>query len=163
MSFVIKGRVWVFGNDISTDLMAPGIDRWASWKEAKCHVLEVVNPSFPKEVKEGDIIVAGRNFGCGSSRERAPRNLMNLGIKCIIGESFGRIFFRNSIALGIPIIYCQNVSSIFEQGDVAVIDIENALVLNHSKNLSLKCKPLSVQIIEMLKEGGIVPLLKKQR
>jgi 3-isopropylmalate/(R)-2-methylmalate dehydratase small subunit len=161
MSFIIKGRVWVFGNDISTDLMAPGTDRWVSWEEAKYHVLEIVNPKFPIEVEEGDIIVAGKNFGCGSSRERAPRNLVNLGIKCIIGESFGRIFFRNSIALGLPIICCNNVSSSFEEGNIAVVDLEKAQILNYSTNLSLKCKPLSIQMIEMLKKGGIIPLLKE--
>ena len=161
MSFIIKGRVWVFGNDISTDLMAPGVYQWSSWEDTKPHVLEVANPSFPKEVKEGDIIVSGRNFGCGSSREKAPQNLMNLGIKCVIGESFGRIFFRNCIALGLPIITCPKVSSIFEQGDLAIIDIEKAEVINYSKDLKLNPEPLPLQIINILKEGGIIPLLKK--
>ena len=94
MSFIIKGKVWIFGNDISTDLMSPAEYQYSSWEEKKFHILDTANPHFPKEVKDGDIIVAGRNFGCGSSRESAPKNLMNLGIKCVIGESFGRIFFR---------------------------------------------------------------------
>ena len=162
MGFNIKGKVWVFGNDINTDLMAPGTDRWASWEESKLNVLKTVNPNFPKEVKEGDLIIAGKNFGCGSSRERAPKNLMNLGIKCIIGESFGRIFFRNSIAIGLPVIYCPNVSKFFEQGDIAVVDLDNAIILNFTKSLELKCIHLSKQLIDMLKEGGIIALLKEK-
>ena len=161
MSFVIKGRVWVFGDDISTDLMAPARYTLCTWEDTKSHVLEAANPNFPKEVKEGDIIVVGRNFGCGSSRESAPKNLMNLGIKCVIGESFGRIFFRNCIALGLPIINCPKVSSMFEQGDLAIIDIEKAIVTNCSKDLKLNAEPLPLQIINTLKEGGIIPLLKK--
>lgn len=161
MSLIIKGRVWVFGNNISTDLISPGTYQWETWEDMKSHVLEAANSHFPKEVKEGDILIAGLNFGCGSSRESAPINLIKSGIKCIVGESFGRIFFRNCIALGLPILKCLGVSSIFEQGDIAVVDIERAIVKNNSKNLILNAEPLSAQIVNIIKEGGLFPMLKK--
>ena len=156
MSFIVEGKVWVFGNDINTDLMVPGAYQWGSWEEMKPHVLEAINPQFPKAVKPGDVIVAGRNFGCGSSREKAPKNLKNIGVCCVVAESFGRIFFRNCIAIGLPILVCLNVSSQFETGDQAKIDLDHATIENLSNDLTLNAEPLSPQIISTLKEGGII-------
>jgi len=160
MSFSIKGKAWLFGNDISTDFMAPAATKWGSWEETKQYILKNANPNFSKEVKEGDVIVAGHNFGCGSSREKAPQNLIDLGVKCVIAESFGRIFFRNCIALGLPIIKCPKVRSIFKQGEIAFVDLEKAIVKNCSREFSLNAEPLPLQIINTLKMGGIIPLLK---
>ncbi len=161
MGFLIEGKTWVFGDNVSTDLMAPGAYQWGSWEEMKPHVLEVANPRFSKEVKVGDIVVGGGNFGCGSSREKAPKNLKNFGIGCVIAESFGRIFFRNCVAIGLPIIMCENISSQFETGDRIKIDLERATIENCDQGIILNATPLSPEIIKLLQEGGIISLLKK--
>lgn len=160
MSYVIEGRVWVFGNDISTDLMAPSAYQWGTLEEMRAHVLETANPRFPKEVRDGDIIIAGRNFGCGSSREKAPKNLRNAGIRCVVGESFGRIFFRNCIAIGLPILNCRDVTAHFSDGDTARVDVETGVVENLDRKISVPGEALSGQLIETLRAGGLEPLLK---
>ncbi|MBI4537207.1 MAG: 3-isopropylmalate dehydratase [candidate division NC10 bacterium] len=161
MGLVMDGRVWVFGDHINTDLMCPGAYQWGTWEEIRPHVLEACNPRFPKEVGPGDVIIAGRNFGCGSSREKAPKNLKHLGIRCVVAESFGRLFFRNCIAIGLPILPCGNVASRFETGDRARIDVEQAVVENCTRGLRLTAEPLSREMIDTLREGGIIALLRK--
>ena len=161
MSYVIKGRVWVLGENISTDYMAPSAYQWGTWEDMKPHVLEPICPEFPKEVREGDIIIAGRNFACGSSREKAPRNLHNSGIRAIVAGSFGRIFFRSSIAIGLPVLNCSEAVSIFKKGDLAIIDVEAGTVTNETTGKIVKGEPLSSMLVDMLKEGGLLPLLKR--
>jgi len=161
MAYIIEGRVWVFGHNINTDLMCPGVYQWGSWEDVRPHVLEAANPEFPKKVAPGDIVVGGKNFGCGSSREKAPRNLKNLGVSCIMAESFGRIFFRNCVAIGLPIMKCDGVSSQFQSGEQARIDLEGGSVENCTQRRTVIAEPLSAQIITTLREGGILSLLKK--
>ncbi|MBW1936558.1 MAG: LeuD/DmdB family oxidoreductase small subunit [Candidatus Freyarchaeota archaeon] len=157
----IKGRVWRFGDNVDTDVISPSKYMEAPMEEQTKHVMEAINPRFPQEVKSGDIIVAGRNFGCGSSRETAPDLIKKLGVAAIVAESFARIFFRNSVAIGLPILECPKVFEAFEGGDILELDLEKAMVKNLNKNITLEGKPLSPDILKVLKKGGITPLLKE--
>lgn len=157
----IRGTVWRFGNDVDTDVITPGQYVASPMEELKKHVLESVNPKFPEEVKPGDIIVAGSNFGCGSSRETAPAALKALGLGAIVAESFARIFFRNAIAIGLPIITCRDVFDYFAEGDELELDLANAKVTNVTKKKTLAAQPLPDEMKQVLWKGGIVPLLKE--
>jgi 3-isopropylmalate/(R)-2-methylmalate dehydratase small subunit len=157
---VIRGRVWKFGDDISTDLLAPGAYAVAPLEERKRHVLESVNPRFPEEVRPGDIVVAGRNFGCGSSRETAPEGLKALGVGCVVAESFSRLFFRNAIAIGLPVLPCPGIVEAFEEGDLAEVEISSATVRNLRTGQAIQGRSLPREMLEVLAAGGILPLLK---
>jgi 3-isopropylmalate/(R)-2-methylmalate dehydratase small subunit len=157
----IGGRAWKVGDQINTDLITPGQYLTAPIEEVKNHVLEAVNPDLAKEAREGDILVAGKNFGCGSSRESAPRALKALGISAVVAESFARIFFRNAVAIGLAVVPCPLVSSSFEQGETIELDLERARVKNLTRNIQLQGKPLPKEMLEILHKGGITPLLKE--
>ena len=158
---VIQGRVWKVGDQINTDLITPGQYLTAPIEEVKKHVLEAVNPLFAKETREGDILVAGKNFGCGSSRESAPRALKALGISAVVAESFARIFFRNAVAIGLAAVPCPGVSQSFEEGEMLESDMESALVKNLNRKIQLQGNPLPKEMLEVLQKGGITPLLKE--
>jgi 3-isopropylmalate/(R)-2-methylmalate dehydratase small subunit len=157
----IRGRVWKVGDQINTDLITPGQYLTAPIEEVKKHVLEAVNPRFAKEARKGDILVAGKNFGCGSSRESAPRALKALGISAVLAESFARIFFRNAVAIGLAVIPCPGVSQFFEEGETLELDLESARVKNSTREIQLQGKPLPKEMLEVLHKGGIAPLLKE--
>jgi 3-isopropylmalate/(R)-2-methylmalate dehydratase small subunit len=157
----IRGRVWKVGDQINTDLITPGQYLTAPIEEVKKHVLEAVNPCFAKEAREGDILVAGKNFGCGSSRESAPRALKALGISAVVAESFARIFFRNAVAIGLAVVPCPGVSQSFEEGETLELDLESARVKNLTREIQLQGKPLPKEMLEVLNKGGITPLLKE--
>ena len=129
----IRGKVWKFGDHVNTDAIVPGFTLELPWEEAKQHILHI-HPRFVQEVKPGDVIVAGHNWGCGSSREQAPVSLKHLGIVCIVAESFGRIFFRNAIAVGLPCISCPEISAAFSEGDQIEANLETAIIKNVTKN-----------------------------
>lgn len=156
----LVGRVWKFGDDISTDLLAPGAYAVAPLEERKRHVLESVRPEFPGEVRPGDVVVAGRNFGCGSSRETAPEGLQALGVACVVAESFARIFFRNAVALGLPVLPCPGVSDLFEDGDLAEVVVSEARVRNVRTGRELRGRPLPPLMLEILQAGGILERLR---
>ncbi len=158
---VIKGRVWKFGDNVDTDVISPSKYMEAPMDEQVKHVMEAINPKFPHEVKTGDIIVAGRNFGCGSSRETAPDLIKKLGVAAVVAESFARIFFRNSVAIGLPILVCPKISEAFEEGDILELDLEKARVKNLNRNIELEGEPLSPDMLKVLEKGGITPLLKE--
>ncbi|MDK1027679.1 MAG: 3-isopropylmalate dehydratase, partial [Actinomycetota bacterium] len=126
----LVGRVWRFDHDISTDVLSPGQFAVDPVEVRKLHVLESVNPSFASDVMPGDIVVAGRNFGCGSSRETAAENLKALGVACVVAESFARIFMRNAIALGLPVVVCPGAHDGFSDGDRIEIDLANGRIVN---------------------------------
>jgi 3-isopropylmalate/(R)-2-methylmalate dehydratase small subunit len=162
---VIRGRVWKFGDNIDTDVIIPfkykakTIDP----QELAQHVMEGIDPSFSKKVRPGDIIVAGRNFGCGSSREQAPLAIKAAGIAAVVAESFARIFFRNAINIGLPVIEVKGVSEKTDDGDVFEIDLHQGTVKNLSKGLTFKAAPMPDMLMEILKEGGLVNYIKKRR
>ncbi len=153
----ISGRVWKFGDNIDTDVIIPGkYLRSTDMSVFASHVLEGIDPDFSKKVQKGDIIVAGRNFGCGSSREQAPLALKHAGISCVVAESFARIFFRNAINIGLPIIEAKIDC---EEGDVIEIDPVKGLVKN--KDRAYPATKLPDFLRQILSDGGLVEHRKK--
>jgi 3-isopropylmalate/(R)-2-methylmalate dehydratase small subunit len=157
----ITGRVWVFGDDIDTDLITPGPYVDAPIEEMVKHVLEAIKPNFSDDFDSGDIIVAGKNFGCGSSRETAPEALRAMGVGAIVARSYARIFFRNAIALGIPLIVAKDSPGDIEEGDTVEIDFEGASVINLNTGAELTGTPLYEDIVKVVVKGGMIPLMKE--
>lgn len=154
----ISGRVWKFKDNIDTDVIIPGkYLRTTDMSVFASHVMEGIYPMFPQKVKKGDIIVAGKNFGCGSSREQAPLALKHAGVACIIAESFARIFFRNAINVGLPIIEAKIDC---DEGEIVDIDLENGNV--KTKNASYTGTKLPDFLREILADGGLVEHHKKK-
>ena len=157
----IKGRVWKFGDDISTDHIIPG--RYYHLRdnlpELAKHVMEDANPEFPKKVRPGDIIVAGKNFGMGSSREHAVLVLKQAGVAAVVAKSFARIFFRNAINNGLPLIIADTTE--IDTGDIIEIDLEKGIIINTTKNKEIKFQPLPKIMRDILMEGGIIEYIKK--
>lgn len=162
MSLIVSGRVWKFGDHINTDYMAPSFDLEQPWEKQKKNILHI-HKAFAKDCQPGDVIVAGRNFGCGSSREKAPANLKRLGIGCVVAESFGRIFFRNCVAIGLPVVICRGVSDMFEEGEILELNLETSLVKNLTAGSELQGRPLSSELLSIIKKGGILEYLKSTR
>lgn len=156
----LRGKVWKFGDNIDTDVMAPWKSISATWEERKKHVLHI-RPGFVNQVAAGDIIVAGRNWGCGSSREQAAENIQKLGVAAVVAESFGRIFFRNAIALALPCLVCPGVYTAFKEGEEAAIELETALVENCTRGIRLQGQPYTLQMIEIIEKGGLLGVLKE--
>jgi 3-isopropylmalate/(R)-2-methylmalate dehydratase small subunit len=163
MEKVIKGKTFVFGANIDTDQIYPGrfLDLTDPENVAK-HAMEGADPSFIKEFKAGDIIVASTNFGCGSSREHAVITLKAVGIGAILADSFGRIFYRNAINLGIPAIVCPGISRLVKKGDVLSVDISSGEITNETTGAALKALPMSDYVMNILTSGGIKPHIKNQ-
>ena len=159
----IQGRVWVFGDNIDTDVITPGAYLDAPMEETVKHVLEAVNPDFPARFQPGDIIAAGANFGCGSSRETAPEAMKTMGVGAIIARSFARIFFRNAVALGIPVLQVERSPGCFSQGDIVRVDIEDAGVLNLTTGENIDGIPLYKDILDIIRAGGIIPLMREKQ
>ncbi len=154
----ISGRVWKFKDNIDTDVIIPGkYLRTTDMSVFASHVMEGIDPQFPQKVKKGDIIVAGKNFGCGSSREQAPLALKHAGVACIVAESFARIFFRNAINVGLPII---EASVECQEGNIIDIDLENGIVKIGDKSYTGTKLPDFLR--EILADGGLVEHRKKK-
>ncbi|MGZ7159782.1 MAG: homoaconitase small subunit [Methanobacterium sp.] len=151
----IQGRVWKFGDNIDTDVIIPGrYLRTFSLDDLAEHVMEGVDPDFAKNVGKGDIIVADDNFGCGSSREQAPVALKHAGVSAIIAKTFARIFYRNAINIGLPVIIAKiNVGN----GDILKIDLEEGTIINVTTEETFKIEPFKKFMLDILKKGGLVP------
>lgn len=152
MEKMIKGRTWVFGDDIDTDVIIPGkYLRTTDMQVFADHAMEGIDPDFSKKVKPGDIVVGGNNFGCGSSREQAALALKYAGVACVMARSFGRIFFRNAINVGLPLmeadIQCQ-------EGDEIEVDLENGKVIVNGNEYA--GNKLPDFLLEILNDGGLV-------
>ncbi|MEM2092109.1 MAG: 3-isopropylmalate dehydratase small subunit [Candidatus Bathyarchaeia archaeon] len=162
MSAKIVGRVWKFGDDINTDLIIAGKYKLSitNIDELAKHAMEALIPNFAERVKRGDIIVAGRNFGCGSSREQAPLVLKHIGIGAVIAESFARIFYRNAINIGLPAIECRDTSRILD-GDILEVNLLEGYVKNLTRNEIYSIKPIPPALLEILASGGLVNYVKK--
>ncbi|HJX12963.1 MAG TPA: 3-isopropylmalate dehydratase [Dehalococcoidales bacterium] len=158
----IKGKVRKFGDNIDTDGITPAAWLHLEINELVKHAFEPIVKDFYKTVKDGDVIVAGNNFGCGSSREQATEVVKVLGIKYVICESMARIYFRNCIGLGLYPIICPGVGGIFREGDEIIIDIEKGEVKNPATGKSLTFKPLTGTAESIRAAGGILPHLKKR-
>lgn len=159
---VIRGRVWKLGHDISTDVLSPGQYAVDPVEIRKLHVLESVNADFVSEVQEGDVIVAGRNFGCGSSRETAAENLAALGIACVVAESLSRLFMRNAVAVGLPVVVAHGAHQAFADGDDVEIDLGSGRVSNLSGGMSIQGESLPEEMRDILAAGGILAVLRTQ-
>jgi len=161
---MIKGCVYKFGDSINTDDIYPGrylfitTDR----EEMAKHCFELAYPDFLKSAKPGDVIVAGKNFGCGSSREQAATCLKYFGISAVIAESFARIFYRNAINLGLPILIASAITKKINHNDTLEIDLKEGIIKNMRTGETMKAIPLPSFILEILNEGGLIPYLRKK-
>ncbi|NNN19059.1 MAG: 3-isopropylmalate dehydratase [Acidimicrobiaceae bacterium] len=155
----VSGRAWLFGSDISTDMLSPGQYVHHPMEERLKHVLESARPEFATEVKTGDIVVAGPNFGCGSSRESAPQHLRDLGVAAVVADSLARIFARNAIAIGLVAIVCPTISDMVTDGDVIEVDVVSGRVGIPARNLILEADRIPESMMEVLRHGGIESLL----
>ena len=153
-------KVWKFGDDINTDVITPGRYTVTTDKKRLGAIAFIeYRPDFAKNVKEGDIIVAGKNFGCGSSREHSPVAIKAAGISAVIAKSFARIFFRNSINIGLPLFISDDAEKI-DDGDEIEIDFDTGAIQDKTKNILLKVKPLPVFMQKIVEKGGLVEFLR---
>ena len=155
---MIQGRVWRFGDHINTDLIIPGryLDDYDP-KHLAAHVMEDVDPVFARSVHKGDIVVAGRNFGCGSSREQAPVALKAAGVAAVVAKSFSRIFYRNAINIGLPVVVCPEAVDKLQAGEVASIDLLEGIVRVDFDGAEFRFEPLPAFLVEIFEKGGLVP------
>lgn len=154
MEEILEGKVWKFGDNIDTDVIIPGrYLRTFSLDDLAAHVMEGISFDFAKNVNQGDIIVAGSNFGCGSSREQAPVALKHAGISVIVAKSFARIFFRNAINIGLPLIMA-NIEA--DEGEMLEINLEEGIINNLNSQKTFKIEPFKKFMMEILKDGGLV-------
>lgn len=153
-----KARVWKFPDNINTDLILPSPASMLPVAEQPRYVFQANRPGWVDLVQPGDIIVAGTNFGMGSSRP-AARSLRNLGLGCVVAESLNGLFFRNCVNYAFPAMVCPGVSTLFEEGEIADVDFEESTVTNASAEKSLPGQPVPPQLLDIVKAGGIYPLL----
>lgn len=157
----MTGRAFVFGDNIDTDVLAPGRYMKGAVEELARHCLEAVAPDFAKDVRPGDVVVAGRNFGIGSSREQAAQALKVLGVSAVIAKSFGGIFLRNALNLGLPVLVCETTHEI-RADDRVTLDLASGRLINETRGMVLSCEPLPAFLLDMLADGGLVPHLEKK-
>ena len=158
----MKGRVFKYGDDVNTDVIFPGKYTYTITdpEEMAQHALEDLDPDFVKKVKEGDIIVAGKYFGCGSSREQAVTCLKEAGISCVVAQSFARIYYRNCINSGLPPLILEDTSEI-NGGDELDVNVETGKIHNITTGKTYTVKPLPPFVMEIITDGGLIPHLRK--
>lgn len=157
---ILRGRAHVFGDDVNTDYIISGKYKFKTldMDELACHCMEDIDPDFSSRVKPGDFIVAGSNFGCGSSREQAPLVIKHAGVGAVLAKSFARIFFRNAVNKGLPVVECD--TSGIESGDELEVDLAGGRVVNITKNTEVVVVPLPPVMMDILTEGGLTEYLK---
>ena len=159
----LSGKVWKFGKDVDTDLIIPA--RYLNTsdpKELAAHCMEDADPAFVKKVSQGDIIVADKNFGCGSSREHAPISIKAAGVSCVIAASFARIFYRNSINIGLPILEAPEASQDIKEGDKVEVDLDSGTIVNLTSGKSYKAAPFPTFMQQLIDAGGLIEYVKEQ-
>lgn len=159
MKTSLTGKAWVFGDNVDTDQIIPAeylvtMDNFVLAK----HAFETAMPEFARSVRPGDIVVAGRNFGCGSSREHAPRALIGAGISCVVAQSFARIFFRNAINIGLPVIEAKLPAS---EGDDIAVNLKNGWVENRTTGKRAEFEAYAPFVMMLIEKGGLVPYTKE--
>jgi 3-isopropylmalate/(R)-2-methylmalate dehydratase small subunit len=160
---MIRGKVLKYGDGVNTDVIIPGKYLvYTDPRELAKHAMEGLDLDFAKKLAESDIIVAGRNFGCGSSREQAPIALKHAGVRCILADSFARIFYRNAINIGLPILECESVSKKIDDGDTLQISLKDGLIEDISKGIRLRTNPVPGFLMEIM-EKGLVEYIKERR
>jgi 3-isopropylmalate/(R)-2-methylmalate dehydratase small subunit len=155
------GRIWRFGNDVDTDAMAPGAYMRFGIDKIAEQCLKSLRTEFPADVRHGDILVAGRNFGVGSSREQAPQALVRLGVTAVVAVSFAGLFYRNALNVGLAVITCPNTVDIAD-GDHARLDLASGSLEVIESGRSFQCEPIPAFLLEMLNDGGLVPNLRRR-
>lgn len=160
-AMTVSGRVWKFGDNINTDLMLPGYVHAATEEEQARAVFAANRPGWVNEVRQGDFIVGGRNYGMGSSRP-AARSIRNIGIACLIADSINGLFFRNSVNFGLLAIECPGVSKVFDEGQIAEVSLADFTVRNAATGKVLAALPIPENLLALMRGGGIYPVLEKQ-
>jgi len=154
-------RAWVFGDDIDTDAIAPGRYLKFEIAEVAKHSMETIDPGFASRVRKGDIVVGGRNFGAGSSREQAPEALKHLGVSALVAESFAGLFYRNAINLGVPALVCAQAKRV-RAGDDIELDAVSGRLANRTTGETLQCEPIPEFLMQLIRDGGLLPHLEKR-
>jgi 3-isopropylmalate dehydratase small subunit len=160
----IRGTIWKFGNDVDTDAIIPA--RYLNTsdpQELARHCMEDADPTFIAKMKPGDIILAGKNFGCGSSREHAPVAIKGARVGLVIAESFARIFYRNAFNIGLPILESAQAAAEIDAGDDVEVDIESGVIIDHTNRKQYQAKAIPPFMRELLAAGGLVPYVRRQR
>lgn len=157
------GKAWVLPDDVDTDQIVPGkYLAKITEEELGPHVLEGYDQEFPDQVSEGDLIIAGKNFGCGSSREHAPIAIKGAGVPVVVAESFARIFYRNAFNVGLPALEVPGVSDAVSEGDTVSVDLETGTVTNETTGETLNAEPLSDKALELIEAGGLIDLTRRK-
>jgi 3-isopropylmalate/(R)-2-methylmalate dehydratase small subunit len=159
----IKGKAWKFGADVDTDAIIPA--RYLISTDPAFlaqHCMEDADSTFAGKVQAGDVIVAGKNFGCGSSREHAPIAIKAAGVGCVIAHSFARIFYRNAFNMGLPILECPEAAEEIATGDDVEIDPDNGHVINHTRGETYQAQPIPPFMQQLLAAGGLIPYVQQQ-
>ena len=158
----VNGFVHKYGDNVDTDVIIPArYLNTSDHKELASHCMEDIDADFTKKVKDGDIMVGGANFGCGSSREHAPIAIKKSGISCVIAKTFARIFFRNAINIGLAILECPEASERIDAGDDVSVDFDTGLITNRTKNETYQAEPFPPFIQEIIQKGGLMAGLKR--
>ena len=155
------GRAWVFGDDLTSESLAPGRYMKFGVEEIAKHCLESVDPLFAAQVHAGDVVVGGRNFGAGSSREQAVGVLVHLGVSAVVAPSFAGLFYRNAFNLGLPLLVCSEAGSILP-GDFVEIDFEAGHIGNLTQKRSIACEPVPAHLMALIRDGGLLGHLEKR-
>lgn len=159
----LKGKTWKFGNDIDTDAIIPArCLNTTDPKELAAHCMEDADPEFVSRVKPGDIIVAGKNFGCGSSREHAPIAIKAAGISCVVAHSFARIFYRNAFNVGLPILECPEGAERIQSEDELEIDLSSGVIENHTRNETYRAQAIPPFMQKLIEAGGLIEYVREQ-
>lgn len=161
---MLKGKVIKYGDNVDTDVIIPA--RYLNTSdpmELAKHCMEDIDTGFVERVEKGDVMIAGRNFGCGSSREHAPIAIKASGISCIIAISFARIFYRNAINIGLPILECEEAANAIEEGHQVEVDLASGSIINHTTPKSYKAAPFPEFMQELITAGGLINYVKKGR
>jgi 3-isopropylmalate/(R)-2-methylmalate dehydratase small subunit len=154
-------RAWVLGDNVDTDAIAPGRYMKFGIAEIAPHCLEGVLPEFARSVRPGDVVVGGRNFGAGSSREQAPSALKHLGVAALVAESFAGLFYRNALNLGLPAVVCAEARRI-RDGDLLRVSFEEGKIANLTSGETLQCEPIPAHLMQMVRDGGLLAHLEKR-
>lgn len=160
---MLEGNVIKYGDNVDTDVIIPA--RYLSTSDPQAlasHCMEDLDATFKERVQPGDIIVGGENFGCGSSREHAPLAIKASGISCVIAKSFARIFYRNSINIGLPILECSEAAENIANGDIVAVDLEKGLIINQTQNKSYQAAPFPPFIQKIVEAGGLIAAIEQK-
>jgi 3-isopropylmalate dehydratase small subunit len=159
----LNGKAWKFGADVDTDAIIPA--RYLNTTDPAAlaaHCMEDADPEFAARVRPGDVIVASKNFGCGSSREHAPIAIKAAGVSCVIAHSFARIFYRNAFNMGLPILECPEAAAAIETGDELELDLDSGLIVNRTRQQTYQAQPIPPFMQRLVQAGGLIPYVKQQ-